>query len=490
MSRPRVRVSAAIATAALFGTSLGHAESRLHERHDVRNVVLQWNDVALDAVRRTRLGPPIVARALAIVHTCMYDAWAAHDRTATGTRLGGLLRRPRRERDPDRKREAVSVAAHRALVDLFPAERSLFDSRLRDLGYDPDVMSVDLATPEGIGITACDAVLEYRHHDGSNQLGDVNNGAPYSDYTGYTPLNTVDLLVDPNRWQPVRFSNGQAPGFLAPHWGLVVPFDAIDRDALRPPPPAQHPDAAYRDQAERLVQTSAELTDRQKMIVEYWADGPSSELPPGHWNLLAQVVSERRGHGLDEDVRMFFALNNALFDAGIAAWDCKRAYDYVRPISAIRYLFAGVRITAWGGPFMGPQTIDGKDWLPYQPGTFLTPPFGEYVSGHSTFSAAAAEILKRFTGSDLFWHGVVLAPGSSRIEPGVTPAKPVVLFWPTFSAAADQAGLSRRYGGIHFEAGDIEGRRLGRRIGRLVWKKVEDLWRWDSPSGRRKGGQG
>jgi hypothetical protein len=476
MNRSRVRVSAAIATAALFGTSLGHAESRTHERTASRNVVLHWNDVALEAVRRTRLGPPIVARALAIVHTCMYDAWAAYDRTAKGTRTSGILRRPRREWTPARKREAVSIAAHRALVDLFPTERPLFDGHLRDLGYDPAAESADLGTPVGIGITACDAVLEFRYRDGSNQLGDENNGAPYSDYTGYTPINTVDLVADPNRWQPIRFSNGAAPGFLAPHWGLVAPFAPADRDWLRPPPPAQHPDEDYRRQAESLVRISAELTDRQKTIAEYWSDGPSSETPPGHWNLLAQVVSGQRGHGLDEDVRLFFILNNALMDAGIAAWECKRTYDYVRPLSAIRYLFAGQRIAAWGGPFRGTQSIDGGHWLPYQPGTFLTPPFAEYVSGHSSFSAAAAEILKRFTGSDRFWHGVLLAPGSSRIEPAFTPARPVVLFWPTFSAAADQAGMSRRYGGIHFEAGDLEGRRLGRRVGRLVWMKAERLF--------------
>jgi hypothetical protein len=173
---------------------------------------------------------------------------------------------------------------------------------------------------------------------------------------------------------------------------------------------------------------------------------------------------------------MFFALNNALMDAAIAAWECKRFYDYVRPITAIRFLFAGRPIEAWGGPYRGTQTIDGGDWLPYQPGTFLTPPFAEYVSGHSTFSAAAAEVLARFTRSDFFGYGVVLPPGSSRIEPGVTPAKPVVLFWPTFSAAAAEAGWSRRYGGIHFRDGDLEGRRLGRRVGAAVWKEAMRLF--------------
>jgi hypothetical protein len=441
------------------------------------SVVVRWNDTALEAVRRSRLGPPIVARALAIVHTCMYDAWAAYDRRAVGTQLGAALRRPVHERTPGRRREAVSVAAHVALVDLFPAERARFDGLLTELGYSPAAdLSGGTETPAGVGRTACEAVLESRHGDGSNQLGDENGGAPYSDYTGYVPINTPGLLADPNRWQPITFASGATPGFLAPHWGLVKPFALESGAALRPGPPAFHPDDAYGRQAEALLRISAGLTDRQKMIAEYWSDGPSSELPPGHWNLLAQVVARRDRHGLDQDVKLFFALNNALLDAGIAVWDAKRHYDYVRPISAIRFVFAGQLVRAWGGPFRGTQTIDGGEWLPYQPGTFPTPPFAEYPSGHSAFSAAAAEILERFTGSGLFWHHVVLAPGSSRIEPGVTPARPVVLFWPTFSAAADEAGLSRRFGGIHFRDGDLASRRLGRDVGRLVWEKALHLF--------------
>jgi vanadium-dependent haloperoxidase-like protein len=212
------------------------------------------------------------------------------------------------------------------------------------------------------------------------------------------------------------------------------------------------------------------------MIAEYWADGPASELPPGHWNLLAQAVARRDRHSLDENVKLFFLLNNALFDASVAVWESKVFFDYVRPITAIRFLFAGQAVEAWGGPFQGTQTIDGKDWLPYQRGTFLTPPFAEYVSGHSTFSGASAEILRRFTGSDVFRHGVVLTAGSSRIEPGLTPRHPIVLYWPTFSAAAEQAGLSRRYGGIHFRDGDLEGRAMGRRVGAAVWQKAQRLF--------------
>jgi hypothetical protein len=126
-------------------------------------------------------------------------------------------------------------------------------------------------------------------------------------------------------------------------------------------------------------------------------------------------------------------------------------------------------VTAWGGPGKGTQSIDGGQWIPY----LATPPFPEYVSGHSTFSAAGAYIFQQFTGSDSFGDSYTAAAGSSKIEPGITPHTAITLSWPTFSAAADQAGLSRRYGGIHFERADLDGRNLGRQVGNQVWNKAQ-----------------
>ena len=256
---------------------------------------------------------------------------------------------------------------------------------------------------------------------------------------------------------------------LGAHWPRVIPFALASADQFRPPPPILFPDGRYRQQAEELIRQSASLGDREKVIAEYWADGPMTVLPPGHFNLFAQYVSLRDGHTLDQDVQLLFVLTNAVFDAGIAAWDAKIHYDYVRPITAIHYLKSGQKIRAWAGPGLGTRVIDGEAWRPYQPEWFPTPPFSEYVSGHSTFSAAAAEILQRFTGGDVFGASVTIAQGDLGVESGV-PSKPVTLTWQTFSAAADEAGLSRRYGGIHFEDGDLEGRKLGRAVGALAWE--------------------
>jgi hypothetical protein len=117
--------------------------------------------------------------------------------------------------------------------------------------------------------------------------------------------------------------------------------------------------------------------------------------------------------------------------------------------------------------------MDGSQWIPYQRSSFPTPPFPDYVSGHSAFSAAAARVLTLWTGVDHFGYSVMLAAGSSRIEPGDTPAKPVVLSWETFTEAADEAGLSRRFGGIHFARADLAGRKLGRLVADRAWAKAQ-----------------
>jgi hypothetical protein len=261
-----------------------------------------------------------------------------------------------------------------------------------------------------------------------------------------------------------------------------VPFALSSASQLRSATgPATFGSSEYVAQAQALLQLSGNLTDEHKMIAEYWADGPNSELPPGHWDLFAQFIARRDHHGagehgIDTDIKLFFALTNAIFDASICCWDNKRAFASVRPITALRYLFHGQQVRAWGGPHRGTQTIDGGTWFPYQPTWFPTPPFPEYSSGHSTFSAAGAEILRTFTRSDRFGDSFAFPAGSSRTEPGAVPASDLTLRWATFSEAADQAGLSRRYGGIHFERGDLEARAAGRLVARQAWAKAQSYF--------------
>jgi hypothetical protein len=452
------------------------------------SMVLVWNEEALESVRKQPPGPTVTARALAVVHTAIYDAWAAYDPVAVDTRqrLRTIpeLRQPAAERTQANKERAVSFAAYIALVDLFPAREPIFTARMRSLYGDQ--FASDTSTPATVGTTAAQAVLNFRHADGSNQLSN------YADTSGYAPGNTWDQIRDADRWQPLCVPTpppgatscaGVVQRFLTPHWRTVTPFALTSGSQFRSPGPAisltadGKPNGKYQDEVDKITQHSKQLDDTRKVMAEYWADGPRSEFPPGHWNLFAQYVSRRDANTLDEDARLYFAVNNALLDASITAWDGKRNWDSVRPITAVRWLMRGKTIQAWGGPYKGPSYIKGEDWIPYQPPNDPTPPFAEYTSGHSTFSMAAAEVLTAFTGRGNFEMTVTIPAGSSRVEPRTAthpgvPAKPITLKWTNFRYAAEQAGKSRQYGGIHFEDGDNHAREAGAAVGKQAWAKA------------------
>jgi hypothetical protein len=441
------------------------------------NVVLQWDESVLQAIRDSRPPPTAAARALAVVHTAIYDAWAAYDGLAVGTRLLGGLRQPSGERTQANKEKAISFAAYAALVDLFPSQQPAFAEEMAMLGYAAD--GSDTSSAALVGAVAAQAVLDFRHVDGSNQ---ANNYADSCAPACYQPINTPDVLSDPDHWQPLRLPSGTVQTFASPHWRNVTPFALTSAAQFRPDHgPAMSvvkgkPNSDYLKQVDLQLKYSAGLTDTQKVVAQYWEDLPGSETPPGHWCLFAQWVSRRDHHTVDEDAKLFFALSNALLDASITAWDAKRQWDSVRPVTAVRWLKQGQLIQAWGGPYQGTRTIRGEDWQPYQPAGFPTPPFAEYLSGHSTFSAAAAALLKATTGSDTFGMSVTIPAGSSTVEPGAVPAAPVTLSWKAFSAAADQAGISREYGGIHFADGDFEARKAGELAGQQVWGKAKSYF--------------
>jgi membrane-associated phospholipid phosphatase len=435
------------------------------------NVVIQWNNVALAAVRATIPGPTVTSRSMAIVHTAMYDAWSAFEPAAVATRPNGIPKHPGGN-GLGGKIHAINYAAYRALLDLFPSQASKITAAMRSMGEDPNNNTTDTKTHAGIGNVAARAVLDFRHSDGSNQAGG------YADTSGYQPVNTWDRVNDPTRWQPLKV-NGNIQRFTTPHWGRVTPFALTSGSQFRPPGPITNAQSsAFRNQVDVVRGYNATLTDRTKVIADYWANGPRTEFPPGHWDLVAQYasaqfVSRRNRNDPNNDVQLFFALTNAIFDAGIACWDCKRAYDYVRPITAVRFLYANQSIPCWGGVGQGTITRSGSEWMPYQEAGVVTPPFAEYPSGHSTFSAAGAEVLKRFTGSNTFGNSYTAPPGSTVIEPGIAPSTSVTLSWATYSAAAAEAGLSRQYGGIHFEQGDRDGQALGRQCGAQAYATAQ-----------------
>lgn len=469
--------------------------------HPDPSIAYRWVGILLEATARDiervhAPRPTIISRQMAVPLTAMYDAWAAYDAVAVGTRLGGALRRPPEERTLAHKAEAISYAMYRGLLGMFGEDKSWLDQQMRALGFDPDDASTDVTTPRGIGNAAAAAVLALRRHDGANQFGDEpgSNGKPYSDYTFYEPRNPVDRVVDPDRWQQIPFDDGKGgvvrPNFLTPHWYRVTPFALARGDQFRPPPPPRVGSPELRAEVAEVIAFNGSLSLEQKAVVEFMRDGPRSTGQSGHWLLFAQDVSRRDRLDLDHDVQLFFAVANTAMDAFIAAWDAKRFYDSARPYSLVRsvaQLFGGESVIGYLGPGKGFGPIPATQWHPYSPGTFVTPPFPGYVSGHSTVSAACAKTLELFTGADRFESFFRFRAGSAT-EPDATAAqmqavhgKPassldsanVVLMMPTFSGTAEMAGLSRVMGGYHIQSDNAEGLKLGRTVAQYAWRRYQ-----------------
>ena len=286
--------------------------------------------------------------------------------------------------------------------------------------------------------------------------------------------------------------------------------------------------------------------DYARVLAEFWADGPDSETPPGHWFTILNYVNDHpdlekkfggKGKVLDDlewDVKSYLALGGALHDAAITAWGIKGWYDYVRPISAIRYMadqgqctspdlpnysplgvnlidgyieqvtertglgqnpknLGRIKLNAWRGPdyILKPERDEAKvgwimagDWWPYQRPTFVTPPFAGYVSGHSTFSRAAAEVMTLLTGDEFFPGGMGEFEARKNeflvFENG--PSVDITLQWATYRDASDQTSLSRIWGGIHPPADDIPGRLIGEKVGINAFNYAIQFFNGQSPN--------
>lgn len=454
---------------------------------DVSNVSLayRWLDIAEEAtaqeVDANGARPTVLARTLAIWATAMYDAWAAYDPKAVGSRLGGQLRRPSAEHTDANKATAISYASYQALLFAYPQSRDYLMGQMKTLGYDPAVVSTDPTTPAGVGNLAAQAVIEYRRNDGANQLGNEvgSDGTPYSDYTHYRPVNPPDKILDPDRWQPIEFTLADGskitPGFLTPHWYRVKPFALESSDQFRPGPPplTTTDDATLRKETAQVLTYNAELTPTQKAVVEFMRDGPRSTGQSGHWLRFAQDVSRRDHHTLDQDVKLYFVVANVASDAFISCWETKRVYDSSRPWTLIRHYYKGQRIKGWAGPDGGVAEMAAEAWHPYSPNSFVTPPFPGYTSGHATVSGACSKTLELFTGSDTY--GFAERRRHCELTER-TAGDYVMLDLPTWSATAELAALSRALGGYHIPIDNEVGLDVGRRLAEWSWPKYQEYF--------------
>jgi ASPIC and UnbV/Domain of unknown function (DUF6851)/FG-GAP-like repeat len=490
---------------------------------------------------------------------------------------------------------AYRLLAHRFKAGPGAAvTQTILAAKLYALGYDASYTTTEGNTPAAVGNRMAAATIAFGLADGSNEAGNYADPTYTPMNPALVVKQPGTALANPNFWQPLALDliitqNGipvadKVQVAIGASWNRVTPF-ALTRSApddvyIDPGPPPQlggSDDAGYKDGARILAELESYLTpdngvlidispgalgnnplgsnagtghpvnpftgqpyapnvvprgDFGRVLAEFWADGPDSETPPGHWNVLANEVSDHpltthriggKGRGLDRlewDVKLYFTLNGAVHDAAIVAWGLKRKYDSARPITMIRYCGGLGQSSDPGGPSYHPQglplqpgvievitaatTAPGErhahlaghegdiavrawagepadpanqisgigwrwavEWVPYQRKTFVTPAFPGYTSGHSTFSRAAAEVMTRFTGNAFFPGGLgefrAAAHQYLTFEDG--PSVDTVLQWATYYDAADMAGQSRLWGGIHVPADDVNGRMSGSQAG-------------------------
>lgn len=378
--------------------------------------VLAWNRIALEAIRNDASLPAIATRALAMVSIAVLDTLAAIDRTPAF--LVGLS-----APDGIPAAAAAAAAAERVLRYLFPAQQDAFTSRLND-----DLAAVAAGAPRDqaleFGRAIAEAVIALREQDGWDRFVTATEGQA------------------PGEWRPTppMFDVGQSP-----QWEQLAPFSLLSGDQFRPAPPPALASAAYSaalEEVQRLGSaTSSERSAEQTQIARFWADGIGSYTPPGHWNEIASSLAAAEGYGLGSAARLLAILNVTLADASIAAWDSKYSYNFWRPITAIRS-------AADDG---NPETTADPSWQPL----LITPPHPEYVSGHSTYSGAAASVLASLLGDQSFSTGSISLPGVNRS-------------YSSFQQAAQEAGRSRIFGGIHYEFSNQAGQQLGREVAEWV----------------------
>lgn len=359
---------------------------------------------------------------MAISHLAIYDAANGIQRTHRPYHVNDLAP------EGASLEAAIAAAGYTTLNALFTNPDvqqtnflALYEMQLAAIEEGP-------AKVDGVawGQSVANAILDLRADDGWDGVAD------------YTPSGII------GGWEPTPPANAPA---LLPAWGNVRPFTLVNGGQFRPQSPPPIDSSAYAFEFNTVKQYGAAegsiRTADQSEIALFWNDGLGTATPPGHWNEIAQTVADSQGLTVLENARLFALLNMTVADAAICSWDAKFAHDYWRPVTAIR------KADMDGNP----ETTADVNWSSF----ITTPPFPEYTSGHSTFSRSAATVLEGFFGTDNISFST-----TSDGAPGV------VRSFTSFSVAADEAGISRLYGGIHWPSGNLQAQACGYLLGKHV----------------------
>lgn len=419
-----------VLTAALLCAASGPAAAQADVRAE--KVLATWHRLVLELVRHTpTYSPPVASRSFAYLGVTAFEAVAAgsDELQSLAGQLNGLQAVPPREAGQSYDEAAVLQAAmafavHKFFGNTGPTGKRAMAALEAKLGgkISARLPADVVARSKAYGQAVAEHILAWSQSDGGAVV--ENMGFPLE----------YELAVGQARWTPTSLiAQQQKP--LLPGWGRNRTFAMPDGASCPLPAPPEYSEdeaSAFYAEALEVYEAVNKLTLEQRAIARFWSDDPMlSPTPPGHWTSIALQILERDDAKLSQSVEVLARLGVAMADSFIGCWHAKFEYDLLRPVTYIR------------------RMID-PNWEEF----LITPPFPEYPSGHSTLSAAAAMVLTDHFGENFaFEDATHEADGLPRRA------------YPSFWAAAEEAGISRLYGGIHFRAAIERGLEQGRCVG-------------------------
>lgn len=350
-----------------------------------------------------------------------------------------------------------------------------------------------------------DSYLSSRDDDGWKNTTTFNGTLPNGD-SFISADNSIDqnlnTLTDVDKWTPLKFGE-TVKNYLTPEWGTnnqgILDSETFT-DLLSKTNQLFPTSSQYESEMKDVANITSNLTDEQKMLAEFWAGGPGTVTPPGMWFVFLDIVIRSNNIKLVNEIKNYTILCSGLYQAGISAWRLKRDNMQARPIQKIRqYLYNQSISQSWN---TYTNNDKGQFWLPYQELNFVTPPFPDFVSGHSTFSSSSAKLFCYLLGTDMInlqnpvinndilqylcptlnssstanfsLNNFFIFPNTSTVESGV-PSTSINLNWVCWTEISRSSGKSRIYGGIHIESSNQGGLYLGSMIGDQIWNLLKNI---------------
>jgi hypothetical protein len=467
--------------------------------------VSDWMELLLKKIATNKLGPTMTSRWLFIAGNALYNSYQFV--TADKYPLDMLYWKSNKKGNLYRENDILLLESWMDLSCryFFPKLiREYMNLTLTDSEISTIVNSHNLVPLKNDSFDSLKQLLdEYliaRDNDGWKQTMTFNGILPNGSnkiYADQSQDQNLSSLPEPNKWTPLSI-NGVTKNYLTPEWGTVnkgLLNDNEFNEVLEKTNVLFPNDSQFEKEMKEVEQITSNLTDEQKMIAEFWAGGPGTVTPPGMWVVFMDIVIRSNSLGLVTEIKNYAVICSGIYQSSICAWRLKRDHLQARPIQKIRQYENGKEIhQSWN------EKTLGQYWLPYQELNFVTPPFPDFVSGHSTFSSSSAKLFCYLLGSDIITlknpvinndiinylcpsltntlnfslNNFFIMPSTSLVENGV-PSTSMHFNWICWTEMARSSGKSRIYGGIHVESSNQGGLYLGTMIADKLWKTFSNL---------------